>query len=262
MRAHHKAASHSQAPARKGCRMCRAGHHSLDSEYLPGALTLDRIDHRHFGNRYCCFFVGECERALEDADIAISLELPQPTRHFYTGILLCNLHRHRDARKPFEKTLDVNTSCNGAVKDVRVRRITLMGYAWNQASGRGKIHDNVTADSDGARALFGRTWGIRTEPTEHRRSSFRPQPSEPDDRLAFRAPENKPRGVHEGTSKRKGKAAMRGGGLEASDRQAQRAVDAAGGGMRSTRSRLGEGGPELERDCGARNPEPAARPLL
>ncbi|XP_077538661.1 uncharacterized protein LOC144151479 isoform X3 [Haemaphysalis longicornis] len=29
-----------------------------------------------------------------------------------------------------------------------------------------------------------------------------PQPSEPDARLAFRAPENKPRGVHEGTSKR------------------------------------------------------------
>lgn len=54
-------------------------------------------------------------------------------------------------------------------------------------------------------------------------------------------------------SSRKGKAAMRGGGLEASDRQAQRAVDAAGGGMRSTRSRLGGDGPELGRDCAARN---------
>lgn len=136
----------------KGNEMAHLGHYTAAIELFSEAIKLDPNDHRFFGNRsYCYDRIQQYEKALKDAEKAISLAKSWAKGYFRQGRALAGLKMFPDAEKAFTQVLKLDKNCEDAVQEllrVRTHQIMEMGFTRQQAEAAIKIYGTVSAALD------------------------------------------------------------------------------------------------------------------
>lgn len=136
----------------KGNEMAHLGHYTAAIELFSEAIKLDPNDHRFFGNRsYCYDRIQQYEKALKDADRAITLAKTWAKGYFRQGRALAGLKMFPDAEKAFTQVLKLDKNCEDAVQEllrVRTHQIMEMGFTRQQAEAAIKIYGTVSAALD------------------------------------------------------------------------------------------------------------------
>ncbi|XP_074613520.1 uncharacterized protein LOC141873405 [Acropora palmata] len=139
----------SRQVAVKGNEMANLGNYQAAVEYFTEAINLDSKDFRFFGNRsYCYDRMGQYEKALQDADVAISLAQDWPKGYFRRGRALTGLKLYSDAEKSFAQVLKLDKHCEDAMFElarVRVQQLEEMGFAQNQSEAAIQAYGTVQA---------------------------------------------------------------------------------------------------------------------
>lgn len=136
----------------KGNEMAHLGHYTAAIELFSEAIKLDPNDHRFFGNRsYCYDRIQQYEKALKDAEKAITLAKTWAKGFFRQGRALAGLKMFPDAEKAFTQVLKLDKNCEDAVQEllrVRTHQIMEMGFTRQQAEAAIKIYGTVSAALD------------------------------------------------------------------------------------------------------------------
>lgn len=136
-RMNNDAAGQSILLARRGFEMCEERRFSEAVNFFTRAIALDRSDYRYFENRsYAYSHLGQYERALEDANVAIILEPTHAKCHLRRGIALSGLELYAEAQRAYERTMELDPGNKYALKNLKkdgVRRIVEMGFAPDKA---------------------------------------------------------------------------------------------------------------------------------
>ncbi|XP_068709017.1 uncharacterized protein [Montipora foliosa] len=127
----------SRQVAVKGNEMANLGNYQAAVDYFTEAINLDAKDFRFFGNRsYCYDRMNQYEKALQDADVAISLAQDWPKGYFRRGRALAGLKLYSDAESSFAQVLKLDKHCEDAMFElarVRVQQLEEMGFPQNQS---------------------------------------------------------------------------------------------------------------------------------
>lgn len=127
----------SRQVAVKGNEMANLGNYQAAVDLFSQAINLDAKDFRFFGNRsYCYDRMGQYEKALQDADVAISLAPDWPKGYFRRGRALAGLKLYSDAESSFAQVLKLDKQCEDAMFElarVRVQQLEEMGFPQNQS---------------------------------------------------------------------------------------------------------------------------------
>nr|XP_022340474.1 nucleolin-like isoform X1 [Crassostrea virginica] len=136
----------------KGNEMAQLGHYSAAIELFTEAIKLDPNDFRFFGNRSYCFDrENQFDRALKDAEKAISLQKDWPKGYFRKGRALAGLSMYSEAEDAFTQVLKLDKNCDDAVQEllrVRIHQIEDMGFSSAQAKEAIKKFSTVQAALD------------------------------------------------------------------------------------------------------------------
>ncbi|XP_052771808.1 stress-induced-phosphoprotein 1-like isoform X2 [Mya arenaria] len=136
----------------KGNEMAHLGHYNAAIELFSEAIKLDPKDFRFFGNRsYCYDRIQQYEKALKDAEKAISLAKDWPKGYFRQGRALAGLKMFPDAEQAFSQVLKLDKNCEDAVQEllrVRTHQIMEMGFTRPQAEAAIKRYGTVQAALD------------------------------------------------------------------------------------------------------------------
>ncbi|XP_052250044.1 uncharacterized protein LOC127857608 isoform X2 [Dreissena polymorpha] len=131
----------------KGNEMAHHEHYTAAIELFSEAIRLDPKDFRFFGNRSFCYDkVQQYEKALKDAEKAISLAKDWPKGYFRQGRALAGLKMFPDAEQAFTQVLKLDKNCEDAVKElleVRSHQIMEMGFTRPQAEAAIKRYGTV-----------------------------------------------------------------------------------------------------------------------
>ncbi|CAK8681073.1 unnamed protein product [Clavelina lepadiformis] len=116
-----------------GSKKAGTGDYSEAVILFTKAISLLNTDCRYFGNRSYCYDRLELyDRALEDANTAISLSSGWPKGYFRKGRALAGLKRYIEAERAFEDVLKIDKQCADAEQElhaVRMRHLLDMGFA-------------------------------------------------------------------------------------------------------------------------------------
>lgn len=127
----------SRQVAVKGNEMANLGNYQAAVDLFTQAIKLDAKDFRFFGNRSYCFDrMGQYEKALQDADVAISLAPDWPKGYFRRGRALAGLKFYSDAESSFAQVLKLDKHCDDAMFElarVRVQQLEEMGFPQSQS---------------------------------------------------------------------------------------------------------------------------------
>ncbi|KAJ7390396.1 hypothetical protein OS493_025650 [Desmophyllum pertusum] len=127
----------SRQVAVKGNEMANLGNYQAAIDLFTQAINLDAKDFRFFGNRsYCYDRMGQYEKALQDADVAISLAPDWPKGYFRRGRALAGLKLYSDAESSFAQVLKLDKHCEDAMFElarVRVQQLEEMGFPQSQS---------------------------------------------------------------------------------------------------------------------------------
>ncbi|XP_061177887.1 uncharacterized protein LOC133186662 isoform X3 [Saccostrea echinata] len=136
----------------KGNEMAQLGHYKSAIELFSEAIKLDPNDFRFFGNRsYCYDRTSQYDRALKDAEKAVSLQKDWPKGYFRKGRALAGLRMFSEAEDAFTQVLKLDKNCDDAVQELlrdRIYQITEMGFSRSQAEEAIKKHSTVQAALD------------------------------------------------------------------------------------------------------------------
>ncbi|XP_032222089.1 uncharacterized protein LOC116604176 [Nematostella vectensis] len=133
----------------RGNEMANLGNYQAAIELFTQAIKLDARDFRFFGNRSYCFDrLGQFEKALQDADVAISLAPDWPKGFFRRGRALAGLKLFSDAEGAFAHVLKLDKHCEDAMFElarVRVQQLEDMGFPTNQSEAAIQSYGTVQA---------------------------------------------------------------------------------------------------------------------
>lgn len=136
----------------KGNEMAQQGHYTAAIELFSEAVKLDPRDFRFFGNRSYCFDrTNQYDRALKDAEKAISLADKWPKGYFRKGRALAGLRMFSEAEEAFSQVLKLDKNCEDAVQEllrVRTSQIREMGFSKAQAEAAIKQYGTVQSALD------------------------------------------------------------------------------------------------------------------
>ncbi|KAK6185754.1 hypothetical protein SNE40_007916 [Patella caerulea] len=136
----------------RGNEMAQLEYYSAAIELFTEAIKLDPKDFRFFGNRSYCFDrMQQYDKALKDAEKAISLCKDWPKGYFRKGRALAGLKLYPDAEKAFMQVLKLDKNCEEAVQEllrVRTYQLTEMGFTKQQAEGAIKKYGSVQTALD------------------------------------------------------------------------------------------------------------------
>ncbi|RMX49338.1 hypothetical protein pdam_00014436 [Pocillopora damicornis] len=133
----------------KGNEMANVGNYQAAVDLFTQAINLDAKDFRFFGNRsYCYDRMGQYEKALQDADVAISLAPDWPKGYFRRGRALAGLKLYSDAESSFAQVLKLDKHCEDAMFElarVRVQQLEEMGFPQSQSEAAIQAYGTVQA---------------------------------------------------------------------------------------------------------------------
>ncbi|KAL4231630.1 hypothetical protein ACF0H5_009210 [Mactra antiquata] len=136
----------------KGNEMAHLGHYNAAIDLFSEAIRLDPKDFRFFGNRsYCYDRILLYEKALKDAEKAISLAKEWPKGYFRQGRALAGLKMFPEAEQAFSQVLKLDKNCEDAVQEllrVRTHQIMEMGFTRPQSEAAIKKYGTVQAALD------------------------------------------------------------------------------------------------------------------
>ncbi|CAH3139968.1 unnamed protein product [Pocillopora meandrina] len=139
----------SRQVAVKGNEMANVGNYQAAVDLFTQAINLDAKDFRFFGNRsYCYDRMGQYEKALQDADVAISLAPDWPKGYFRRGRALAGLKLYSDAESSFAQVLKLDKHCEDAMFElarVRVQQLEEMGFPQSQSEAAIQAYGTVQA---------------------------------------------------------------------------------------------------------------------
>ncbi|KAI0239606.1 hypothetical protein LSAT2_009654 [Lamellibrachia satsuma] len=131
----------------RGNEMANSGHYNPAVDLFTEAIKLDPMDFRFFGNRsYCYDRMQRFERALKDAECAVTLAPEWPKGYFRKGRALAGLKLYAEAEQAFVQVLKLDQKCEDAVQEllrVRTHQITEMGFSRQQAEQAIRQHGSV-----------------------------------------------------------------------------------------------------------------------
>lgn len=129
----------------RGNEMANVGEYTAAIDLFTEAIKLDPRDFRFFGNRSYCFDrIQQYEKALRDADKAISLQPDWPKGYFRKGRALGGLKLNVEAEQAFMQVLKLDRNCDDAMQEllrVRTYQLTEMGFSKQQAESAIQQHN-------------------------------------------------------------------------------------------------------------------------
>jgi len=121
----------------QGNEMANIGQYSTAIDLFTDAIKLDPKDFRFFGNRsYCYDRILQFDKALQDAERAISLAPDWPKGYFRKGRALAGMKMYSEAEQSFNHVLKLDSKCDDAVQElnrIRAQQLTDMGFTTEQA---------------------------------------------------------------------------------------------------------------------------------
>ncbi|XP_070540536.1 uncharacterized protein [Ptychodera flava] len=133
----------------RGNEMANLGHYTAAIDLFTQAIKLDPRDFRFFGNRSFCFDrLGQYDKALKDADRAISLAKEWPKGYFRKGRALAGLKLYAEAEGAFEQVLKLDRNCEDAMQELlrcRTHQLMEMGFSRAQSEVAIRQHGTVQA---------------------------------------------------------------------------------------------------------------------
>ncbi|XP_077992391.1 uncharacterized protein LOC144446493 [Glandiceps talaboti] len=133
----------------RGNEMANLGHYTAAIDLFTQAIKLDPRDFRFFGNRSFCYDrLGQYDKALKDADKAISLAKEWPKGYFRKGRALAGLKLYAEAEGAFEQVLKLDRHCEDAMQELlrcRTHQLMEMGFSRPQSEIAIRQHGTVQA---------------------------------------------------------------------------------------------------------------------
>jgi len=122
----------------KGNEAASQNQHQKAVRLFTQAAEYDPMDHRFLGNRSFCYErLEQYEKALQDAEKAISLSPKWPKGYFRKGRALLGLSSMLEAERSFRRVLELDPECQEAREEIgAVQRLRLqdMGFTSDQAT--------------------------------------------------------------------------------------------------------------------------------
>ncbi|KAK5917145.1 hypothetical protein CgunFtcFv8_012060 [Champsocephalus gunnari] len=149
-------AKRSRELAGMGNRMAASSQYEMAVKCFTDAIKYNPKEFKLFGNRSLCFErMQQYENALQDADLALSMEPNWIKGLFRKGKALCGLKRYYEASLIYKEVLNLESSSAEATQELK-RAQTLhlmeMGFSWAQSSEALKTHGTL---EEAVEALFG-----------------------------------------------------------------------------------------------------------
>ncbi|KAL3173610.1 hypothetical protein MRX96_041436 [Rhipicephalus microplus] len=127
----------SQRLAWEGYELCVQERHKEAVELFTQAIKLYAEDDSYFGNRsYCYSILEKYDKALMDAEKAISLQPQVATGYFRRAKAQLGLQKYSEAAESFKKVLEIDPTCLEAqteLRNVHIFEIMSMGFSQEQA---------------------------------------------------------------------------------------------------------------------------------
>ncbi|KAJ4939131.1 hypothetical protein JOQ06_028592 [Pogonophryne albipinna] len=149
-------AKRSRELAGMGNRMAASNQYEMAVKCFTDAIKYNPKEFKLFGNRSLCFErMQQYENALQDADLALSMEPNWIKGLFRKGKALCGLKRYYEASLIYKEVLNLESSSAEATQELK-RAQTLhlmeMGFSWAQSAEALKTHGTL---EEAVEALFG-----------------------------------------------------------------------------------------------------------
>ncbi|CAL8288379.1 unnamed protein product [Gadus morhua 'NCC'] len=138
-----------------GHRLASCGQYEQALEYFTEAIKYNPKEYKLFGNRSFCYErLQQYESALQDSEVALSLEPGWIKGHFRQGKALCGLKRYYEASLTYKNILRQESSSVEAASELkRAQSLHLMemGFSWTEACEALKEHGTL---EEALEALF------------------------------------------------------------------------------------------------------------
>uniref|UniRef100_A0A8C1V827 Si:dkey-33c12.4 n=1 Tax=Cyprinus carpio TaxID=7962 RepID=A0A8C1V827_CYPCA len=136
-----------------------SGHLEMAVKYFTDAIKHNPKEYKLFGNRsYCYEKMLQYEKALNDADIALSMN-PKWIKGLYRkGKALVGLKRYYEARLAYNEVLKLDSTCKDAAEEmmrVQLMQLMEMGFTKEQSSNALILHGTVEKALEGLSGLSG-----------------------------------------------------------------------------------------------------------
>ncbi|KAM9477240.1 uncharacterized protein Hap1MRO34_010107 isoform 2-T2 [Clarias gariepinus] len=133
--------------AELGNKCAREGNLDMSVEYFTDAIKHNPQEFKLFGNRSFCYEkMQQYDKALTDAEIALSLN-PTWTKGLYRkGKALVGLKRYYEASLTYKQVLNLDSTCTDAAQElmrVQIMQLMDMGYSREQSSNALIIHGTI-----------------------------------------------------------------------------------------------------------------------
>ncbi|XP_077502001.1 uncharacterized protein LOC144113010 isoform X2 [Amblyomma americanum] len=138
--------------AREGCDKCNVGRHKEAVDLFTQAIKLYPQDQSYFGNRsYCYSILGDYDKALKDAEKAISLQPQQAKGYFRRANAQLGLQKYSEAAESFRKVLEIDPDCHEAKSELHsvcVFEVMSMGFTleeaeWSVTKGNNDVQEAI-----------------------------------------------------------------------------------------------------------------------
>ncbi|XP_063765345.1 reticulocyte-binding protein homolog 2a isoform X2 [Eleginops maclovinus] len=149
-------AKSSRELAGMGNRLAASGQYDMAVKCFTDAIKYNPKEFKLFGNRSLCYErMQQYEKALQDAELALSMEPNWIKGLFRKGKALCGLKRYYEASLIYKEVLNLESSSAEATQELK-RAQTLhlmeMGFSWAHSSEALKTHATL---EEAVEALFG-----------------------------------------------------------------------------------------------------------
>ncbi|KAI5606797.1 hypothetical protein C0J50_7351, partial [Silurus asotus] len=164
-----------------GNKYAQIGDLDMAVKFFTDAIKHNPQEVKLFGNRSFCYEkMQQYEKALIDADIALSLDPTWIKGLYRKGKALVGLKRYYEAGLTYKKVLKIDSSCTDAAQElmrVQIMQLMDMGYTREQSSNALIIHGTVEKALEALSGLHGNLAGSRVHVRELSYSPERnPQP--------------------------------------------------------------------------------------
>ncbi|XP_050982296.1 tetratricopeptide repeat protein 31 [Labeo rohita] len=142
-----------------GNQYASAGNLDMAVKYFTDAIKHNPQEYKLFGNRsYCYEKMLQYEKALNDADIALSMN-PKWVKGLYRkGKALVGLKRYYEARLTYNEVLKLDSTCKDAAEEmmrVQLMQLMEMGFTKEQSSNALILHGTVEKALESLSGLSG-----------------------------------------------------------------------------------------------------------
>ncbi|XP_067241907.1 tetratricopeptide repeat protein 31 isoform X1 [Chanodichthys erythropterus] len=163
-----------------GNQCAASGNLEMAVKYFTDAIKYNPKEYKLFGNRsYCYEKMLEYEKALTDADIALSMD-PKWIKGLYRkGKALVGLKRYYEARLTYGEVLKLDSTCKDAAEEmmrVQLMQLMEMGFTKEQSSNALILHGTVEKALESLSGLSGLTPVLIPRESEFMTVERHPQP--------------------------------------------------------------------------------------